>query len=206
MPSGRIKYKLSHYTYIELPLLCLSLYSNQSIMDRVRVGFLGSPKVGKTSIITQFLHHFFVDDTESTIDDYYEAQWNGVKLEMIDMSGWQLGTEARLRMQAIEQCNVLVLVFAVNDLDSLETLQLYKKEDKKNLPFILVGNKMDLLCSIPPTKLRQMERLLGKVHYPLTAKHATNIDGLFDEIVRLGKQVDSSAEVIVDETKCCILL
>jgi len=175
-------------------------------MDRVRVAFTGSYKVGKTSIINQFLNHIFLEDTVSTIDDYFEAQWNGVKLEIIDLSGCQNGTEAKLRRQEIEQCNVLVLVFAVNDLDSLEKLNLYKKEDKKNLPFILVANKMDLEWGIPFPKVRETEMFLDKVYYPLSAMHATNIDGLFDEIVRLGKPVHSSADVIVDDTKCCILM
>lgn len=175
-------------------------------MDRVRVGFIGAPKVGKTTIINQFLHHFFLEDTDSTIEDYFEAQWNGVKLEIIDLSGWQVGTEARLRQEALEYCNVLVLVFAVNDFDSLTNLDLYKKEDKKNLPFVLVANKMDLPWNIPFHKVREMERILGKIYYPVTAKFATNVDGLFDEVVRLGKPVHSPDEVIMDDTLCCTLL
>lgn len=74
-------------------------------------------------------------------------------------------------------------------------------EDKRHLPFFLIANKTG---DIPCNKVMEVERILGKKYYTVTAKLTMNVDSLFDEVVKLVKL--STKDEIKDNTVCCTVL
>ena len=173
-------------------------------MERIRVAFVGAPKVGKSAVIHQFLSHTFLEDYDPTIEDFFQAQRNGVVLEIVDLSGSLLRPESKFRQEALAFCHVVVFMFCMNDGESLSLINSYKKEDKRNLPLVLVGNKMDNKWRVCPHELRNVEYELETTYFPVSAKLPVNIDQLFDTIIERGKSTAEPEEEIV--SKCCWIL
>lgn len=158
------------------------------MVKTVRVGVVGDNEVGKTAIIHQFLHQNFLEYYEPTIEDMFDAQRCQTKVEIHDLSGSRDIPETRIRKQALEHCDVILYVFALDKRDSASVLEVYRKEDKRNLPSILVCNKMDLAFEVRLQDVRNIEYSLGTISYKVCAKTGQNIDLLFDEVIRLAAE------------------
>ncbi|CAH8663715.1 unnamed protein product [Schistosoma haematobium] len=101
---------------------CTPTSSTQSEADEeVRIVFLGSAKVGKTSIIQRFLHNHFETKYTPTVEDIHLKKFivrnHIVKLVLIDTAG-SYDFPAMLRL-CISKASAFVIVFAHDSLDSL---------------------------------------------------------------------------------------
>ncbi|CAH8661781.1 unnamed protein product [Schistosoma rodhaini] len=89
--------------------------------EEVRIVFLGSAKVGKTSIIQRFLYNHFETKYTPTVEDIHSKKFivrnHIVKLVLIDTAG-SYDFPAMLRL-CISKANAFVIVFAHDSLDSL---------------------------------------------------------------------------------------
>ncbi|CAH8571527.1 unnamed protein product [Schistosoma turkestanicum] len=93
----------------------------QGADEEVRIVFLGSAKVGKTSIIQRFLHNHFETKYTPTVEDIHLKKFivrnHIVKLVLMDTAG-SYDFPAMLRL-CISKANAFVIVFAHDSLDSL---------------------------------------------------------------------------------------
>ncbi|CAL8073275.1 unnamed protein product [Calicophoron daubneyi] len=89
--------------------------------DMTRVVFLGSLKVGKTSIIQRFLHNRFDNKYTPTVEDMHTKKYivgdHLVRLTLVDTAG-SFDFPVMLRL-CISKANAFVLVFANDDANSL---------------------------------------------------------------------------------------
>jgi len=176
-------------------------------MEKIRVAVVGAPKVGKSAVIHQFVSHIFIEDHEPTIEDMFQVQRNGIILEIMDLSGCLDGPEAKIRKEAVATSDAIVYMFAVDDPQSLYAIRSYRKEEKRNIPFLLVANKMDCPWRICPIQLRNVEYYLDTIYCPVSASQAANIDYLFDQIIEKTKnKTEEQATKDLDSSPCCDIL
>ncbi|KAJ1728390.1 hypothetical protein LPJ61_004058 [Coemansia biformis] len=117
-----------------------------------KVAVLGKQAVGKTSLVTRYVHHTFSDRTPSTIG----AQFVPAKIEL---DGWECRLQlwdsaGQERFRAMTQmyyrgANAVVLVYDVTSEDSFKDVDTWVQELRQNIDLdntvvLLVGNKLDL--------------------------------------------------------------
>ncbi|TKR92206.1 hypothetical protein L596_006904 [Steinernema carpocapsae] len=139
-------------------VLTSSNASSSGVMRRVmRVIVAGSKRVGKTACLQQLAR--FQDITgqpyNPTIDDTYQVQieYPDRPKEVIvfhDTAGISDYGPIELRRPYIQVADAFVLVYAVNDHESFNRMDLLKKyiekqfgKDKKEVPIVVLGTKTD---------------------------------------------------------------
>ena len=112
---------------------------------------LGKGTVGKTSLIFKYIKNTCPGEHDPTVEDYYSTQ---IKMpsgeerifKILDTAGED--DYQTMIDEWIKTANGFLLVFAINDKDSFEALKVKLKRINKNnkgdIPCILVGNKCDL--------------------------------------------------------------
>ncbi len=134
--------------------------------SEIRVVFIGDEGVGKTSIIHTIVTDTFpkhVDKVFKTVTispDLYLLP-NNVNTVLVDTSASKAAEQQT--DSEIEKCNVVVLVYDVNNFENIKRLRtiwlprIVKINDK--VPIIMCGNKMDLRSS-SQTDAADLESLL----------------------------------------------
>ncbi|XP_048247976.1 ras-related protein RSR1-like [Haliotis rufescens] len=123
-------------------------HSNQTF----KIVVLGAPGVGKSTIISQFLHRKFLELHWFTIELEQQTTLIGkegrqVSLEIVDTpGGYCFGARRRI---AIESGDAFILVFSLEDDCSFETVAMIREDilrikRKNKVPILLVGNKTDI--------------------------------------------------------------
>ena len=112
---------------------------------------LGKGTVGKTSLIFKYIKNTCPGEHDPTVEDYYSTQIkmpNGEErtFKILDTAGED--DYQTMIDEWIKTANGFLLVFAINDKDSFDALKAKLKRINKNnkgdIPCILVGNKCDL--------------------------------------------------------------
>jgi len=121
--------------------------------DRLRLLTLGGPKTGKTAIIKRFLFNTYSDKYKSTVEELYNREYDfgNIKLRIDIMdTGGDVQFPAMRRL-SISTTHAFLLVYAVDDPDSFDTVKSCFEEikearaDYQDIPIVVVGNKNDLL-------------------------------------------------------------
>ncbi|XP_071109182.1 ras-related protein Rap-2a-like [Haliotis cracherodii] len=140
-------------------------HSNQTF----KIVVLGAPGVGKSTIISQFLHRKFLELHWFTIELEQQTTLIGkegrqVSLEIVDTpGGYCFGARRRF---AIESGDAFILVFSLEDECSFETVAMIREDilrikRKNKVPILLVGNKTDI---------EDDKRITGQIGAELFAK------------------------------------
>lgn len=120
-------------------------------MDRRKVCLLGPFAVGKTSLVTRFVHRTFHDRYLSTIGVRVDRARVTVGERALDFMVWDIEGDdefAPLRTSYLRGASAYVLVADGTrpaTLDAAERLHGRVKEQIGDLPFVLAVNKADLL-------------------------------------------------------------
>ncbi|KAK9877828.1 hypothetical protein WA026_020061 [Henosepilachna vigintioctopunctata] len=119
---------------------------------RHKIVVMGAAKVGKSSIITQFLYGTFSAKYKPTIEEMHHSDFNvnGVHLtlDILDTAG--SFEFPAMRTLSISSGDAFVLVYDVTDNSTFEearTLrdQIHEVKCSTNVPIVIVGNKIDLI-------------------------------------------------------------
>ncbi|XP_063359393.1 ras-related protein Rap-2b [Cydia amplana] len=123
--------------------------TNNAVRHKIVV--LGAAKVGKSSLITQFLYNTFSPKYKRTIEEMHHGDFNvaGVRLtlDILDTSGaYEFPAMRALSMQSAD---AFILVYDITDPDSfaeVRTLrdQIHETKASTAVPIVVVGNKVDL--------------------------------------------------------------
>ncbi len=112
---------------------------------------LGKGTVGKTSLIFRYVNNQCPTEHDPTVEDTYTIQieskdGNSKEFKILDTAGEE--DYQNMLDQWISSASGFILVFAINDQVSFQTLQTTTKRIQKNeadkLPIIIAGNKCDL--------------------------------------------------------------
>ena len=164
---------------------------------RHRVVFLGAGKVGKTCIVHRFLDGNFPEKYRPTVEELHPREYNIngsiLKVDLLDTAGnHEFPAMRRLSMST---AHGFVLVYAVNDTQSLEEVkQLWEqiKEVKDNfqeIPCVVVGNKSDLKAqrrvdADDVAEWMQQEGMPG-AHVEVSARDGTSISVIFQRLLQM---------------------
>lgn len=151
--------------------------ANDGSAKRRRIVFLGSGKVGKTSLIKRFLDNTYNDKYRPTVEDLFTREYeiNGrvISVEIMDTSGSY--NFPAMRRICIGKASAFVLTCAQDDPYSFEyvkeLLHQIKEEraDYDELPLVIAVNKIDLQRDARKIADEDIDAWLHEESVPLTA-------------------------------------
>ncbi|GBP80240.1 GTP-binding protein Rhes [Eumeta japonica] len=118
---------------------------------RHKVVVLGAAKVGKSSIISQFLYGTFSPKYKRTVEEMHHGDFNvnGVRLtlDILDTSGAY--EFPAMRALCMSSADAFVLVYDITDPNSFTEVrslrdQIHEIKESTAVPIVVVGNKVDL--------------------------------------------------------------
>jgi small GTP-binding protein len=158
---------------------------------------LGAAGVGKSSIISRFLHDEYKPEYTPTVEDFHQTELlqNGwlLPLDIVDTTGYY-AFPAMMEL-AIATGDAFVMVFNIGDNQSFQHISAMRdlifqiKGDTVNtadIPIVVVGNKIDLdnRSLVNKTTMECIVTMDWDHSYVETsAKTNTNIRTVFDELL-----------------------
>uniref|UniRef100_A0A6B2LKS9 Uncharacterized protein n=1 Tax=Arcella intermedia TaxID=1963864 RepID=A0A6B2LKS9_9EUKA len=155
---------------------------------------MGSGGVGKSAITVQYISGVFIARYDPTIEESYrkplEIDGKTLILEVMDTAGTEQFTA--MRDLYLRNGQGFVLVFSLisettyNDVAILRNQILKVKEGEENIPMVLAGNKADMVDkrAVSPSDCKSLALKFGGHYYETSAKTNTNINQIFDDLVR----------------------
>ncbi|XP_034840305.1 ras-related protein Rap-2b [Maniola hyperantus] len=123
--------------------------ANNAVRHKIVV--MGAAKVGKSSLISQFLYGTFSTKYKRTIEEMHHGDFNvaGVRLtlDILDTSGaYEFPAMRALSMQSAD---AFILVYDITDAESFTEAralrdQIHETKGSTAVPIVVVGNKVDL--------------------------------------------------------------
>ncbi|WOH08772.1 hypothetical protein DCAR_0728220 [Daucus carota subsp. sativus] len=122
----------------------------ESLEKRPGIFFIGSPNVGKRTILSRLLSVDFEDASDSSRDLLAYGWTIDTKYYSADVSLWMAHLQDGFSVEALpvfDRLAALVMVFDMNDLSSLDALKKWvSRTDIQTFDILLcIGNKVDLL-------------------------------------------------------------
>ena len=168
------------------------------------VAIVGRPNVGKSTFFNKLAGKrlSIVADTPGVTRDrlYYDIEWNGRKLTLVDTGGIEPKTDSdmlKLMRSQAESAIIMadVIVFMVDSrtgvtADDREIATMLRKS-KKNI--ILAVNKIDRTGDLPPEYYEFYELSLDDP-YPLSALHGTGSGDILDKIIEMLPEEEEEEE------------
>lgn len=163
-------------------------------MSRPIVAVVGRPNVGKSTFFNKIVGRrvSIVEDTPGVTRDriYAEAEWNGIKFDLIDTGGIEPDSKDVILSQMREQAQMAmdmadVILFIVDGKDGITTADeevagMLRRTGKK---IILLVNKIDNPRKIPDNFYDFYALGLGEP-IPISSVNMLNLGDVLDDIVK----------------------
>lgn len=177
-----------------LNLLMLESLQEVFLMSRPIVAVVGRPNVGKSTFFNKIVGRrvSIVEDTPGVTRDriYAEAEWNGIKFDLIDTGGIEPDSKDIILSQMREQAQMAmdmadVILFIVDGKDGITTADeevagMLRRTGKK---IILLVNKIDNPRKIPDNFYDFYALGLGEP-IPISSVNMLNLGDVLDDIVK----------------------
>eukprot|EP00995_Heteronema_vittatum_P000867 NODE_1118_length_1064_cov_256.447291_g769_i0.p1 GENE.NODE_1118_length_1064_cov_256.447291_g769_i0~~NODE_1118_length_1064_cov_256.447291_g769_i0.p1 ORF type:complete len:286 (-),score=121.15 NODE_1118_length_1064_cov_256.447291_g769_i0:115-972(-) len=159
------------------------------------VGVFGAEKVGKTSLVLQFIQQTFPTEYDPTLEDNYCKQ-TSVKdaqfvLNIVDTAGQD--ELAATRPAKMETCQVFIVVYSVGDRASFERAKHMRTQivaaqealgkAPEKVPLLLVANFTDGTRLVSTEEGQALAAAFRCPFFEASAKTRTNIVEIFEEAV-----------------------
>ncbi|KFB51611.1 AGAP007369-PA-like protein [Anopheles sinensis] len=163
--------------------------------ERHRVTMMGAARVGKSSIISQFLYEKYLSRYKQTIEEMHRGEYelpdgSSLTLDILDTSGsYQFPA---MRALSINTSGAFILVYAVDDKETWDEVERLREQiisvRGSRVPIVVVGNKAD----VPeeqrqvPFKVARSRALLewGCGYAECSAKNNEGILTVFKQLLR----------------------
>lgn len=167
-----------------------------------KVILTGPAAVGKTSLLQRFVHNTFSESYSLTIGvDFLSKQVELKDSELARLTIWDIGGQKRfefMRSRFYNGANGALLVFDLTREETFEqvkhSLEVLRREAGKDVDFILVGNKLDLIQStgrvIDKEKARSFAEGQGSIYIETSAKTGDSVEEAFVTLTE--KMVENS--------------
>eukprot|EP00116_Pleurobrachia_bachei_P004030 sb/3464292/ len=173
-------------------------YSN----SRYNITVIGAPGVGKSALTLQFLYDEFVEEYEPTRLDSFATtmtcQGKDHEVQITDTAGHE--EYMSVRDTFLRNGEGFICVFSLTDPDSFGHLSelcsqvtIAKGVPPSELPFLVVGNKMDLTRAVSREQAEQMTQSLGVGYMETSAKLNRNVAEAFHTMMERVKRGDYGA-------------
>ncbi|MHC1592100.1 MAG: Rab family GTPase [Candidatus Helarchaeales archaeon] len=156
---------------------------------------IGDGGVGKTSLLIRHVDKTFSTDYKPTLGfdislKTITVEENQVELLIWDVAGQSIFKE--IRQSYLEGSHCALLVYDITNHETFENIELWLKELKKyagDVPFILVGNKIDL----------QDNRLISEESGRSKAEELGAV-GFFETSAKTGDRVDEAFNLLTSKS------
>ncbi len=162
-----------------------------------KILLLGAPAVGKTSILYRFVKNKFSHDYITTIGiNYLTKEINLDEKYYAKLVIWDVAGQEKfkfLRKSYYEGTNGALLIFDLTSLNSYEDLKQWLSEMfeimHKKIPFIIIGNKLDLVKDINRAidldNVKDFAENQDSIYIETSAKTGENIEEAFTKLTQL---------------------
>ena len=160
---------------------------------------IGDAKVGKTSIMNQFVYHEFISQYKATIGSDFSSKSLDIDGKIVPLQIWDTAGQKRFRSfipTYYRGTNCCILVYDVTKPTSFENIKKWRNEFSMQLglsntddfPFFLLGNKSDSPKKVVETSAaREFAQMNGNMlFFEVSAKTGDNLSTSFEAIVRRG--------------------
>ena len=178
--------------------------------ERIHIGFFGKRNAGKSSLVNAFTGQELavVSDTPGTTTDPVRKAMELLPLGpvmIVDTPGYddegELGLERVKRTKKVlNMVDIALLVLDATKKESEAEKELQALFQKRNVPYIKVYNKCDLLDAVPEENETELY---------VSAKNKTNIERLKEKVSRLvvtGEQTHKIVGDIINEGELALLV
>jgi len=159
-----------------------------------KVIMVGSGGVGKSALTLQFMYDEFVEDYEPTKADSYRKKvvldGEEVQIDILDTAGQE--DYAAIRDNYFRSGEGFLCVFSITEPESFQATsefreQILRVKNDENIPFLLVGNKMDLedKRQVTVEEASSKAQQWNVSYVETSAKTRANVDKVFFDLMRL---------------------
>lgn len=162
-----------------------------------KVIMVGSGGVGKSALTLQFMYDEFVEDYEPTKADSYRKKvmldGQEVQIDILDTAGQE--DYAAIRDNYFRSGEGFLCVFSITERESLSAAQelreqILRVKNDENIPFLLVGNKMDLddrrVVTVDMAKEQADQWRVSYIETSAKTRH--NVNNVFIDLLRSIKE------------------
>jgi len=163
---------------------------------KLKVLLCGAAAVGKTSLVQRFIKNRFAANYKLTVGvDILTKDVEFKPGEIATLSIWDIGGQQRfefIRSTFYKGAAGALLVFDLSRAQTYTEIRKWLTEVRQfageNLPFVLIGNKADLIEDVGEVIDRNEARALaeseGSIYIESSAKTGLNVDESFTELTR----------------------
>ncbi|KAI9269189.1 small GTPase superfamily [Phascolomyces articulosus] len=158
-----------------------------------KVIMVGSGGVGKSALTLQYMYGDFVEEYDPTKADSYRKKvmldGQECQIDILDTAGQE--EYAAIRDNYYRSGEGFLCVFSVCEHESFEHTQEFRDQilrvlDDDTIPFILVGNKVDLahLRKVSSSEATQLSQEWGCPYLETSAKTRQNVEEVYTMLMR----------------------
>ncbi|ORY93482.1 small GTPase superfamily [Syncephalastrum racemosum] len=182
-----------------------------------KIIMVGSGGVGKSALTLQYMYGDFVEEYDPTKADSYRKKvvldGQECQIDILDTAGQE--EYAAIRDNYYRSGEGFLCVFSVCEHESLEHTQEFRDQilrvlDDETVPFILVGNKVDLahLRKVEPSEASALATEWNCPYMETSAKTRQNVEQVYTLLMRQirDRKVKSQKSSNPDKDSCCVIL
>ncbi len=160
-----------------------------------KIILIGPGAVGKTSLLERFVHNRFSGKYELTIGVDFLTKTMEIGADSVRITIWDIGGQDRfkfMRNRFYDGARGALLVFDLSRGQTYKDIKKWLNEFRQfagnKVPFILIGNKADLLEDIGEVVERSEAQKFaeneGSIYIETSAKTGDNVEEAFLQLVR----------------------
>ena len=162
-----------------------------------KIILIGPGAVGKTSLLQRFVHNKFSEGYSLTIGvDFLSKEVETSPGEKSRLTIWDVGGQDRfkfMRSRFYDGSSGALLVFDLSRAQTYKEVRKWLKEFRQfagsKVPFLLIGNKSDLIADIGEVVDRDEARKFAEnensIYIETSAKTGDNVEKSFIELVKI---------------------
>lgn len=158
---------------------------------KFKITLFGPGAVGKTSLLLRYIKDYFSDDLKKTIGSNFLIKDVEIEGKKVRLLLWDIGGQAqfhKLRTIYFKGSNAALGVYDVTSPQTLLKIPGWvssiKKTVKKNIPMILIGNKIDLAREVERSEAEDLAERLGCEYLETSAKTGEHVEKAFEMIAK----------------------
>lgn len=158
-----------------------------------KVIFVGDEGVGKTSLVTRYAKSSFSSDYLPTLGANIVAKEVSVEGKIVTLIVWDIAGQewlSRVRDRYYSGASLAAIVFDVTSKNALKDVKAWLSDVKsyapKDIPVVLVGNKIDLpRRTVGKEEGQKLAEEIHAIFLETSAKTGENVRKLFDKVLGL---------------------